>query len=239
MASRRRMLLKVIILGDSGVGKTSLMNQYVNRKFSNQYKATIGADFLTKEVQFDDRLFTLQIWDTAGQERFQSLGVAFYRGADCCVLVHDVNVMKSFDNLNNWREEFLIQASPSDPENFPFVVLGNKVDVDGGNSRVVSEKKAKAWCASKGNIPYFETSAKEGFNVDAAFECIARNALKNEPEEEIKPYECTNYIGLPVFANWFCSLLVFSDGELKATFPKPLMLLVEDGHRDLQAANVK
>ncbi|KAF5192204.1 Ras-related protein rab7 [Thalictrum thalictroides] len=185
MASRRRMLLKVIILGDSGVGKTSLMNQYVNRKFSNQYKATIGADFLTKEVQFEDRLFTLQIWDTAGQERFQSLGVAFYRGADCCVLVYDVNVAKSFENLNNWREEFLIQASPSDPENFPFVVLGNKVDVDGGNSRVVSEKKAKAWCASKGNIPYFETSAKEGFNVEAAFQCIAKNALKNEPEEEM------------------------------------------------------
>ncbi|KAF9602443.1 hypothetical protein IFM89_027572 [Coptis chinensis] len=172
------MLLKVIILGDSGVGKTSLMNQYVNRKFSNQYKATIGADFLTKEVQFEDRLFTLQIWDTAGQERFQSLGVAFYRGADCCVLVYDVNVMKSFENLNNWREEFLIQASPSDPENFPFVVLGNKVDVDGGNSRVVSEKKAKAWCASKGNIPYFETSAKEGFNVEAAFECIAKMHLR-------------------------------------------------------------
>ncbi|KAJ6389465.1 hypothetical protein OIU77_027734 [Salix suchowensis] len=151
MASRRRMLLKVIILGDSGVGKTSLMNQYVNRKFSNQYKATIGADFLTKEVQYEDRMFTLQIWDTAGQE----------------------------------REEFLIQANPSDPENFPFVVLGNKIDVDGGNSRVVSEKKAKAWCAAKGNIPYFETSAKEGFNVDAAFQCIAKNALKNEPEEEI------------------------------------------------------
>ncbi|WZY73301.1 hypothetical protein YC2023_012154 [Brassica napus] len=176
MPSRRRTLLKVIILGDSG---------YVNKKFSNQYKATIGADFLTKEVQFEDRLFTLQIWDTAGQERFQSLGVAFYRGADCCVLVYDVNSMKSFDNLNNWREEFLIQASPSDPENFPFVVIGNKVDVDGGNSRVVSEKKAKAWCASKGNIPYFETSAKEGTNVEEAFECIAKNALKSGEEEEL------------------------------------------------------
>nr|GMC76093.1 ras-related protein Rab7 [Ipomoea batatas] len=208
MASRRRTLLKVIILGDSGVGKTSLMNQYVNGKFSHQYKATIGADFLTKEVEFEDRLYTLQarvirpclvkldwqhadtnirnIWDTAGQERFQSLGVAFYRGADCCVLVYDVNVSKSFENLNNWREEFLIQASPSGPENFPFVVLGNKMDVDGGNSRVVSEKKAKAWCASKGdNIPYFETSAKEGFNVEAAFQCIAKNSLKNEPEEEM------------------------------------------------------
>ena len=149
MAARKRTLLKVIILGDSGVGKTSLMNQYVNKKFSTQYKATIGADFLTKDVMIDDRLVTMQIWDTAGQERFQSLGVAFYRGADCCVLVHDVNVLKSFDNLDNWRDEFLIQASPSDPDNFPFVVLGNKIDVDNGNSRAVSEKKAKARCSAK------------------------------------------------------------------------------------------
>merc|ERR1711959_37932 len=151
MASRKKVLLKVIILGDSGVGKTSLMNQYVNRKFSKQYKATIGADFLTKEVKVDDNLVTMQIWDTAGQERFQSLGVAFYRGADCCVLVYDVNNSKSFDTLDSWRDEFLIQASPKDPDNFPFVVLGNKIDVDGGNSRVVSEKKAKAWCSSKGD----------------------------------------------------------------------------------------
>lgn len=109
------------ILGDSGVGKSSLMGQFVNKRFSNQYKATIGADFLTKEVMIDDRLVTMQLWDTAGQERklatseasvlglalqahapplpagFQSLGVAFYRGADCCVLVYDVNSSKSFE----------------------------------------------------------------------------------------------------------------------------------------------
>merc|ERR1712065_37013 len=126
MASRKKVLLKVIILGDSGVGKTSLMHQYVNRKFSNLYKATIGADFLTKEILIDDRLVTMQIWDTAGQERFQSLGVAFYRGADCCVLVYDVNNSKSFDTLDSWRDEFLVQASPMDPESFPFVVIGNK-----------------------------------------------------------------------------------------------------------------
>ncbi|KAH7331415.1 hypothetical protein KP509_20G031900 [Ceratopteris richardii] len=185
MASRKRTLLKIIILGDSGVGKTSLMNQYVNKKFSTQYKATIGADFLTKEVQVDDKLVTMQIWDTAGQERFQSLGVAFYRGADCCVLVYDVNVAKSFENLTNWRDEFLIQASPSDPENFPFMVLGNKIDIDGGNSRVVSEKKAKNWCVSKGDIPYFETSAKEDRNVEVAFQRIAKDALKNQKDEEI------------------------------------------------------
>merc|ERR1712130_578593 len=181
MSNRKKVLLKVIILGDSGVGKTSLMNQYVNKKFSNQYKATIGSDFLTKEVQVEDRLVTMQIWDTAGQERFQSLGVAFYRGADCCVLVYDVNTAKTFENLDNWRDEFLIQASPKDPDNFPFVVIGNKIDVDGGSSRVVSKKKATTWCQSKGDVPYFETSAKEDINIDAAFQTIA----KNEVEEEI------------------------------------------------------
>ncbi|KAL9317710.1 hypothetical protein ACSQ67_014227 [Phaseolus vulgaris] len=80
---------------------------------------------------------------------------------------------------------FVMQANPPDPRTFPFILLGNKIDIDGGNSRVVSEKKAKDWCASKGNIPYFETSAKEDFNVDAAFLCIAKAALANEHEQDI------------------------------------------------------
>jgi len=177
MASHKKALLKVIILGDSGVGKTSLMNQYVSRKFSSHYKATIGADFLTKEVVIEDRLVTMQIWDTAGQERFQSLGVAFYRGADSCVLVFDVNIAKTFENLDSWRDEFLIQASPRDPDNFPFVVIGNQVDKD---SRVVSQKRALSWCNSKGNIPYYETSAKDGINVEQAFQVVAKNAIKKD-----------------------------------------------------------
>ena len=264
------------------------MNQYVNRKFSIQYKATIGADFLTKEVFVDDRNVTMQvrkgsgqdeggkrvgrelrqgwrarggalevstscvgldrilslspssvcriwvldlppsrvcrslafvahpppsrvyvslalspaliralctfpfallffgfiqqIWDTAGQERFQSLGVAFYRGADACVLVFDVNNVKSFETLDSWRDEFLIQASPRDPENFPFVVLGNKVDMEEGK-RMVFQKRAMTWCQSKGNIPYFETSAKENINVEQAFQTVAKNALSQETDD--------------------------------------------------------
>ena len=109
------MLLKVIILGDSGVGKTSLMNQYVNNKFSEQYKATIGADFCTKDVTIDDKLVTLQIWDTAGQERFQSLGVAFFRGADACILVYDMTNPKSFESLDKWRKDFLQNVSDDPP----------------------------------------------------------------------------------------------------------------------------
>ncbi|KAK2870591.1 Ypt/Rab-type GTPase Rab7 [Arthroderma sp. PD_2] len=188
MASRKKVLLKVIILGDSGVGKTSLMNQYVNKKYSASYKATIGADYLTKEVMVDGRLVTMQIWDTAGQERFQSLGVAFYRGADCCVLVYDVNNSKSFETLDSWRDEFLIQANLRDPDSFPFVVLGNKIDVE-ESKRMISSKRASTYCQSKGNIPYFETSAKEAINVEQAFEVlenivIAKSALMQEESEE-------------------------------------------------------
>lgn len=182
MAARKKTLLKVIILGDSGVGKTSLMNRYVNKKFSTQYKATIGADFVTKDVVVDDKLVTMQIWDTAGQERFQSLGVAFYRGADCCVLVYDVTAPTTFKSLDSWRDEFLIQASPRDPENFPFIVIGNKIDQE---NRAVSSKRAQAWCQSKNNIPYFETSAKEAVNVESAFITVARNGLAQESEVEL------------------------------------------------------
>ena len=111
------------------VGKTSLMERYVERRFSHQYKATIGADFFTHEAYIDDQYVHLQIWDTAGQERYQSLGTAFYRGADACILVYDMTDARSFDALNSWRDEFLISAAPRDPDSFPFVVVGNKVDV--------------------------------------------------------------------------------------------------------------
>lgn len=110
--------------------------------------------------------------------------MAFYRGADCCVLVHDVNSSKSFETLDSWRDEFLIQASPHDPDNFPFIVLGNKTDVE-ESKRQVSHKKASTWCQSKGAIPYFETSAKTSNNVEEAFQTIAKNALLQEAEVEL------------------------------------------------------
>jgi len=166
-----RTLLKVILLGDSGVGKSSIMNQYVHEKFTAEYKATIGADFLTKHLIIDDKPITMQIWDTAGQERFQSLGVAFYRGADCCALVFDVNDEKTFENVNSWKEEFLLKAGIEDPQTFPFVLLGNKIDVE--NGRQVSKKRALKFCDDNGNIQYFETSAKEGIGVSNAFMHLA------------------------------------------------------------------
>lgn len=183
MSSRKKNILKVIILGDSGVGKTSLMHRYVNDKYSQQYKATIGADFLTKEVTIDnDKTATMQVWDTAGQERFQSLGVAFYRGADCCVLVYDVTNLKSFSNVKSWRDEFLVHANVGSPETFPFVMLGNKIDAE-DSKKVVNTKAAQDMAKSLGNIPLFFTSAKTAINVDVAFDEIARCALQQNQND--------------------------------------------------------
>jgi len=183
MASRKKQLYKIIILGDSGVGKTSLLNQYVNGRYTQQYRATVGADFMAKEVMIDDRVVNLQIWDTAGQERFQSLGPAFYRGADCCVLVYDITNQKSFESLDSWRDEFLMQGNPKDPENFPFIVLGNKCDKEG--DRKVAKSVSEKWCKNHGSVELFETSAKDNVNVESAFQVIAKAAASQDKEEEI------------------------------------------------------
>lgn len=201
-AKAKKHMLKLVILGDSGVGKTSLMNRYHSNKFTGQYKATIGADFLSKHVSITDpqtgtiRHVTLQIWDTAGQERFQSLGVAFYRGADAVALVYDIGDGKSFDHLENWRNEFLQQVGIDEKKaaNFPFVLLGNKIDRPEGE-RQVSRQQAEQWCeraglgsgAMGGPIPHFETSAKTAENVEGAFLELATLAViheeKNRKEE--------------------------------------------------------
>jgi len=183
MSHKKKVLLKVIILGDSGVGKTSLFNKFINDKFSKQYQATIGADFLTKEIIIDDKLVTMQIWDTAGQERFQSLGVAFYRGADACMLVYDITDQKSFDSLETWMNEFIAQASPKNPKEFPFVILGNKADL-AKTKRQVPEAKAQTFCKSKNEVPFYETSAKDNINVEQAFHTVARNALQREEKQD-------------------------------------------------------
>lgn len=105
------------------------MNKYVYKQYKSGYIPTIGTDFLVKELFLDDKTVSLQLWDTSGQERFLSLGVSFYRGSDGCILVYDVNTYESFLNLQKWREEFLKYASPDDPDNFPFIVIGNKSDL--------------------------------------------------------------------------------------------------------------
>lgn len=164
-------MLKIILLGDSGVGKTSLMRQFVSGKFESRYKATIGADFFTHEEVIDGRPVNLQIWDTAGQERFQSLGSAFYRGADACMIVFDITSSESFSHITTWLQEFTLQAGQKD-----MVLIGNKADVQ--DRRQVYNRGIQQWCTEQGDMPYFETSAKQNTHVAAAFRAVATSAFR-------------------------------------------------------------
>lgn len=171
-------LLKVILLGDGGVGKSCLMNRFISNKFDSQSFHTIGVEFLNKDITVDGQSFTMQIWDTAGQERFKSLRTPFYRGADCCLLTYSVDDTQSFRNLAMWKKEFLYYADVQNVEQFPFVVLGNKVDLT--DRREVAKDEAEVWCASN-KIPYhYETSAKDAVNVDAAFYAAVKRVIEFE-----------------------------------------------------------
>jgi Ras-related protein Rab-7A len=201
--SRKKVMLKLVILGNSGVGKTSLMHRYHSNKFTGQYKATIGADFLSKSLSLPanpnspPQQVTLTIWDTAGQERFQSLGKAFYRGSDACILVYDVTDRSSFDELKKWKEEFdscLNGGSPGGRSSLmhnrlqhghplgrnmsevKFIVVGNKADKD-ASGRVVDAKEGAAYANSIGG-EFYEGSAKTAMNVEQAFVAAAKAGLE-------------------------------------------------------------
>ena len=167
MEPEKKYILKVILLGDSSVGKTSLLNKYIKNEFALQYKATIGADFLTKQTQRNKDIINLQIWDTAGSERYHSIGAGFYRNSETCVLVFDLTNIESFKNVETWRKEFLKGLNPPEEDKFPFVLFGNKSDMTGEIK--ISEEDIKAYCLQHYDMPYFALSAKNGDNVEEGF----------------------------------------------------------------------
>ncbi|RMX46966.1 hypothetical protein pdam_00011944 [Pocillopora damicornis] len=191
--SSKSTFLKVVLLGDGGVGKSSLMNRFVSGKFDTQSFHTIGVEFLNKDVNVEGQSYTLQIWDTAGQERFKSLRTPFYRGSDLCLLVYAVDDVQSFKNLAMWRKEFLYYADVKDKDTFPFILLGNKIDVE---ERVVTQEEAHNFCLEIGGIPYYETSAKDSTNVDNAFHAAVKRLNELEQTKAKSDFSATEGVNL-------------------------------------------
>jgi len=204
MQVQKPILLKLLLLGDPCVGKTSVFNRYIKEEYFEVYKATIGADFFTQPIETFSRKVVLQIWDTAGQERFHSLGPSFFRGSDACILVYDITDQHSFEALKKWVDKFTKEVGALDKNirdsDLIFVVLGNKCDLE--ESRQVSTNIARSYCEENG-FKFFEASAKNDIHINDAFEYVAERCIKmveqqsvEEPAQVINMEDDDNLINL-------------------------------------------
>ncbi|XP_066560874.1 ras-related protein Rab-37 isoform X1 [Amia ocellicauda] len=179
---------KTILVGDSGVGKTSLLVQFDQGKFiPGSFSATVGIGFTNKVVTVDSVKVKLQIWDTAGQERFRSVTHAYYRDAQALLLLYDITSKSSFDNIRAWLTEIHEYAQ----QDVVIMLLGNKSDMVG--ERVIKREEGEKLAREYG-VPFMETSAKTGVNVELAFLAVAKELKHravqqpNEPRFQIHDY---------------------------------------------------
>ena len=155
--------LKLVLLGDSGVGKTNLISRYIHNAFQQDTKATIGVEFFCKTFKVNNnKVIKIEIWDTAGQERYKSITSVYYKGAKGAFIVYDITSRKSFDNVDKWIEEIKEKTY----KDIKLLVIGNKIDLN--EQRVISTEEAK-YRYKDMDIPVIETSALNDTNVADAF----------------------------------------------------------------------
>lgn len=164
-------LIKLLLIGDSGVGKSCLLLRFSDDSFTPSFITTIGIDFKIKTIELDGKRIKLQIWDTAGQERFRTITTAYYRGAMGILLVYDVSDEQSFQNIRNWIRNIEQHAA----DNVDKILIGNKCDMVG--EKVVETIRGQQ-LADEYSIKFFETSAKSNINVVESFTAIAKDIKK-------------------------------------------------------------
>ncbi|KAI3521149.1 hypothetical protein L1887_10610 [Cichorium endivia] len=155
-------VFKVVLIGDSAVGKSQLLSRFAKNEFSMDSKATLGVEFQTKTLVIDQKTVKAQIWDTAGQERYRAVTSAYYRGAVGAMLVYDMTKRQTFDHMTRWLEELRGHAD----KNIVIMLIGNKCDLEG--LRAVPVEDAQEF-AERENLCFMETSALEATNVETAF----------------------------------------------------------------------
>ncbi|EOA23006.1 hypothetical protein CARUB_v10003752mg [Capsella rubella] len=158
-------VFKLVLIGDSGVGKSQILSRYARNEFSLDSKATIGVEFQTRTLVMDHKSVKAQIWDTAGQERYRAVTSAYYRGAVGAMLVYDVTRQQTFDHIPRWLEELRNHAD----KNIVIILVGNKSDLE--DQRAISMDDAKEF-AEKEGLFFLETSALNAVNVESAFSTV-------------------------------------------------------------------
>ena len=169
-------LFKLLIIGESGVGKTCLLLRFTDDSFTANHLTTIGIDFKIKIINLENKLIKLQIWDTAGQERFRTITKTYYKGAHGIILTYDVTDQNSFKNIRNWIKQIEANAQTSVKK----VLVGNKCDKP---DRVVTEEEGKK-LADDYNMSFFETSAKTNQNVTEVFTYLTKEILSSNADKQ-------------------------------------------------------
>ena len=153
---------KFIVIGDQSVGKTNIVNRFAKKDFSNEYKVTIGMEFLSYYLRLNNKIFNIQLWDTAGQERFHSIVKGYFSNSTCAIVVYDITQKQSFDSVKDWIDECKNYTN----KNIVMVLVGNKTDLK--EKRVVTTEEGKTFAEENG-MQFFESSALTGDNIDKIF----------------------------------------------------------------------
>jgi len=180
-------LYKIVLIGDSGVGKSNLLSRFTRNEFNLETKSTIGVEFATRSIQTDNKTIKSQIWDTAGQERYRAITSAYYRGAVGALLVYDIAKQVTFKNVERWLGELRENASG----NIVVMLVGNKCDLK--HLREVPTDVAKEF-ADKSNLSFIETSALDATNVETAFHSILTEIYRRA----VRPQDPTSSSPTPV-----------------------------------------
>ena len=173
-------LYKIIIIGDSGVGKSNILGRYLHNEFHEDTKSTVGVEFGSKKMVIENTSIKLQIWDTAGEERYRSITSAYYKGSKGCFIVYDITNPQSFEDIQKWYEEI----KRSGDKGVSIILVGNKCDLE--NERKISTEAGKNK-AKEMNCPFYETSALNNIMIEEVFKSICEdifNKVKTEKKDE-------------------------------------------------------
>ena len=177
--SSYEIIFKTLLIGDANVGKSNLLIRYVKNEYVPDMKSTVGVEFGSKILKIYDINVKVQIWDTAGQERYRSVTSSYYKGSKGVLIVYDITNYSSFESVDRWINEFRMTSD----ENSAIVLVGNKNDNEELRKVTIEEGEEKA---KKYNLGFFETSAKDGKNVDEAFKCLFEKVVENYKKKKEK-----------------------------------------------------